>query len=610
MLLTTFKRIWYLLNQKERWQAVALLLMMLIGAGLEIISMGLLPVYISLIAQPNIAKQNPIVIYLSQLVRLDSPRETIVMVGLLLVTIFFIKSVYLISLSYAQGKFIFRKMRSIEVKLYRIYMCSSYSFHLGRNSAEMIDCINRETYFAFTGVFIPFAIFLAEAILMAMVGMMLFVFEPLGSLAAILTLGTIGFSYYQLVKKKISKIGELEQIHAVKMLQWTSQGLSGVKEIKVAGKEEFFIYNFNWHAKQFSTAIRTSFTLENIPRLALETIALVVIVGLVTIGLNQGRSGTSLLSGITLFAVAAFRLLPSVNRILNALTSIRLRSSVLDTIYQDIRYLSERIKIEGEYESSSSENLPKIPLAESLEFQHVSFKYPQSEELAIPDLSISIPKGQLVGIVGHSGAGKTTFVDLLLGLLNPSSGKILADGVDITTSIKAWRKNIGYIPQNIYLFDDTIRANIAFGYFPDRIDDDRILKVLKAVQLEEFVSQLPAGLDTFVGESGVRLSGGQRQRIGIARALYRNPRLLIMDEATSALDNQTEKAVTDAIEKLSKNRTVIIIAHRLTTIQKCDVIYMMGKGKIICQGTYEYLLNNSPEFQKLAMVTNIPEYKA
>jgi ATP-binding cassette, subfamily B, bacterial PglK len=608
MLLTTFKKIWYLLNQKERWQAVALLLMMLVGAVIEIISMGLLPVYISLIAQPDTAKQNPVIIYLSKIVRLDSPRETIVVMGLILVSIFLIKSIYLISLSYAQGKFIFRKMRSIEVKLYRIYMRSSYSFHLGRNSAEMIDYINRETYFAFTGAFIPFAIFLAEAILMIMVGMMLFIFEPLGSLAAIATLGTIGFSYYQLVKKKISKIGEQEQLHAVKMLQWTSQGLSGVKEIKVAGKEEFFIYNFNFHAKEFSTAIRTSFTIENIPRLALETIALSVIVGLVTIGLNQGRSGTSLLSGITLFAVAAFRLLPSVNRILNALTSIRLRSGVLDAIYQDIRYLSERIKIEGEYESGSLENSLKIPLTKSLEFKHVSYRYPQSEELAIPDLSISIPKGQLVGIVGHSGAGKTTFVDLLLGLLNPTSGQILADGVDIKTSLKAWRKNIGYIPQSIYLFDDTIRANIAFGYFPNDIDDDRIWRVLRAVQLQQFVAELPEGLDTLVGESGVRLSGGQRQRIGIARALYSNPRLLVMDEATSALDNQTEKAVTDAIEKLSKNRTVIVIAHRLTTIQKCDIIYMMGKGKIICQGTYDHLLSNSPEFQKLAMVTNIPEH--
>jgi ATP-binding cassette, subfamily B, bacterial PglK len=607
MLLLTAKKIWYLLNKKEQWQAIVLLLMMLVGAIIEIISMGMLPVYISLIAQQNTAKANPIVGYLTQIIRIDSPREAILVMGVILVGIFLIKSIYLISLSYAQGKFVFRKMRSVEVKLYRIYMRSSYSFHLGRNSSELIDYINRETYFAFNGAIVPFMIFLTEGILMLMVGIMLFIFEPLGSLAAILTLGIISISYYQLVKKKIGSIGELEQLHAMKMLQWTSQGLSGVKEIKVAGKEEFFIHNFNWHAKEFTTAIRASFTIENIPRLALETIALIVIVGLVTIGLIQGRSGTSLLSGITLFAVAAFRLLPSVNRILNALTSIRLRSGVLDIIYQDIRYLTERIKLEGEYESEDTINSVKIPLNKNLEFKNVSYKYPQSEQLAIEDLSIIVPKGQIVGIVGHSGAGKTTFVDLLLGLLNPTSGQILADGVDIKTNLKAWRRNIGYIPQNIYLFDDTIRANIAFGYFSHQIDDNRIWKVLKAVQLQDFVAQLSAGLDTFVGESGVRLSGGQRQRIGIARALYRNPRLLIMDEATSALDNQTEKAVTDAIERLSKNRTVIIIAHRLTTIQKCDVIYMMSSGKIICQGTYNRLLADSPEFQKLSMVTKTSE---
>ncbi len=603
MLLSTVKKIWYLLNRQERWQAGILVLMMLLGAILEIISIGVLPIFISIVAQPIAAKQNPIAIYLSQTFQLNSHSELVRMMGIFLVGLFFIKSAYLIFLSYIQNKFIFQKMRSIESKLYRLYMNSAYTLHLNRNSAEMIDYINRETFFAFVGAILPFAIFLTEGLLMIMVGIMLIVFEPIGSISAVLMMGTIGIVYYQIVKKNIAKIGETEQIHAGKMLQWTIQGLSGIKEIKVAGKENFFIYNFNWHAKQFTNAVRTAATIENIPRLALETIAVIAIVGLVLIGLSQGRSGASLLSGITLFAVAAFRLLPSVNRILNALTAIRYRSSALDAIYQDIRYLSEEIKRDKKLKSNP-EDAPKIPFDRNLEFRNVTYSYPQSEQLAIPDLSLQIAKGQVVGIVGHSGAGKTTFVDLLLGLLNPTSGQILVDGVDVSTNIKGWRKNIGYIPQSIYLFDDTVKANIAFGYFPEHIDENRIWKVLKVVQLQELIAELPQGLNTMVGESGVRLSGGQRQRIGIARALYRNPRLLVMDEATSALDNQTEKAVTDAIERLSKNRTVIIIAHRLTTIQKCDVIYMMGKGQIIARGTYDELLTNSPEFQKLALVPN------
>jgi ATP-binding cassette, subfamily B, bacterial PglK len=604
MLLSTVKKIWYLLNQKERWQASGLLLMMLIGAGIEIISMVVLPIFISLIAQPQATTTQPVIVAISQALHLNSYQDKIVTMGISLVTLFFIKSAYLIFLSYTQNEFIFRKMRSVEVKLYRIYMYSAYTFHLNRNSAELIDYINRQTYFAFTGAIVPFMIFLTEAILMLVVSVMLIVFEPLGSLAAILMMGIISISYYQLIKKKVGKIGKEEQIESGKMLQWTIQGFNGVKETKVAGKEDFFISNFSHHAKKYATALKITATLDALPRLALETIAVIAVVGLVIIGLNQGRTGTSLLGGITLFAVAAFRLLPSVNRILTALTFIRHRTSSLDVIYHDIRSLSEKINSERQYQLSQQQDSTKISLAKSLEFRSVSYSYPQSERLAIPDLSMVIPKGQVVGIIGHSGAGKTTFVDLLLGLLTPTSGQILADGVDVSTNLKSWRRNIGYIPQSIYLFDDTISANIAFGYFPDQIDEDRVWKVLKAVQLEEFVTELPEGLNTFVGESGVRLSGGQRQRIGIARALYRNPKLLIMDEATSALDNQTEKAVTEAIEQLSKNRTVVIVAHRLTTVQKCDVIYMMSKGKIIAHGTYAELLTHSPEFQKFAMVTN------
>jgi ATP-binding cassette, subfamily B, bacterial PglK len=604
MLISTIKKIWYLLDQKERWQAILLLLMMLVGAGIEILSMAVLPIFISLIAQSGKpANGNLVNTYITKIFGSISYQDTIITVGIFLIILFFTKSSYFVFLSYTQNKLIFRKMRSTEVNLYQIYMYSNYTFHLNRNSAEMIDFINRETFFAFVNVIVPLMIFITEGTLMFLVGVMLIIFEPIGSLAAILMMGIIGVSYYQLIKKKVGEVGEIEQVEASKMLQWTVQGLSGIKEIKVAGKEKFFIYNFNTHAEELTRSVRTSATIENIPRLALETVAVVVIVGLAMIGLSQGRTGTSLLSGITLFAVAAFRLLPSVNRILNALTSIRYRSSALDVIYHDIRHLGEQVKLEKKLKFDRQADSITIPLDRNLEFRHVAYSYPGSEQLAIPDLSVTISKGQVVGIVGHSGAGKTTFVDLLLGLLNPTSGQILADGIDVTTNIKAWRKNIGYIPQSIYLFDSSIRANIAFGYFPEQIDDERIWAVLKTVQLEKFVADLPEGLDTFVGESGVRLSGGQRQRIGIARALYRNPRLLIMDEATSALDNQTEKAVTDAIEKLSRNRTVIIIAHRLTTVQKCDVIYMMGKGGIIASGTYDELLAKSTDFQKLAMVT-------
>ncbi len=601
MLSTTTKKIWYLLTSKERVQAIFLLILMCIGAALELVGIGVIPVFTGFIAQPQNPNQNPFIHYLYQLFNLHSHQELITVVGIILIFIFILKSAFLIFLSYIQYKFIFNKMRGFATNLYKTYLCSPYTFHLARNSSELITYVNNETYHLFMNVILPYLQLVTEGILITLIAIALITVEPFGTLGAILLVAIVSVTYYQLIKVKISDVGKTRQFHVSKMVQWINQGLSGIKEIKVAGKEQFFIHNFNYHVTGFTTGNKLALTLGNVPRLCLETVAVIAIVGLVIMGLSQGRSPGSLLTGITLFAVAAFRLLPAVNRILSSITEMRYNVSSLDAIYHDIRNLEEQPKLNGD-DLNLDLNSSKISLDLSLEFRHVSYNYPQSEKLAIPDLSLTIPKGQLVGIVGHSGAGKTTFVDLLLGLLTPSAGQILADGVDITTNLESWRGNIGYIPQSIYLFDDTVRANIAFGYFPEQIDERRIWKVLKAVQLKEFIAELPEQLDTSIGEGGVRLSGGQRQRIGIARALYHNPRLLIMDEATSALDNQTEKAVTQAIERLSKNRTVVIIAHRLTTIQNCDVIYMMGQGEIICTGTYDELLANSPEFQKLALV--------
>jgi ATP-binding cassette, subfamily B, bacterial PglK len=604
MLLSTTKKIWYLLTSKERIQAIIILILMCIGAALELLGIGVIPVFTSFIVQPQTPDRNPVIKYLYEIFHLQSHQELITVIGVFLIAVFIFKSFFLVFLSYVQHEFIFNKMRSFAVNLYKTYLRSPYPFHLARNSSELVNLVNNETYHLFVSVILPYMVLLTELVLMTLIAIALIAVEPVGTLAAVLLMAFVSITYYQLIKRKVGVIGKLRQFHAGKMVQWIDQGLSGIKEIKVAGKEEFFIHNFDRHVKGFTAGNKIALTLENIPRLALETVAVIAIVSLVIIGLSQGRSSGSLLSGITLFAVAAFRLLPAVNRILTALTSMRYNISALDAIYYDIQTLKQQPQLTGSNEVGFQLEPSRIHLNRDLEFKHVGYHYPHSEHSAIPDLSLVMPKGQVVGIVGHSGAGKTTFVDLLLGLLTPTSGQILADGVDITRNISSWRRNVGYIPQNIYLFDDTVRANIAFGYFPEQIDDNRIWTVLKAVQLEEFIAELPEQLDTSIGEGGVRLSGGQRQRIGIARALYHNPRLLIMDEATSALDNQTEQAVTQAIEKLSKDRTVVIIAHRLSTVQKCDVIYMMGKGKILCSGTYNELLANNLDFQKLALTAS------
>jgi ATP-binding cassette, subfamily B, bacterial PglK len=602
MLLATSKKILYLFTSKERTQVFLLLVCMLIGSILELVGLGVIPIFTSFVAQSATVINNPYVVHFYKLLNLKSHEQLIVVVGILLVALYVFKSIFLFSVTYIEHTFIFNKMRRLTVNLYRTYLGSDYTFHLERNSAELINYIKHESYHLFMGVVIPFISFLTELVLVTLIVISLVAVEPIGMLSVVIVTAILGAIYYQLIKQKLVDIGEVRQVQAGKMLQWIAQGLNGIKEIKVIGREEFFVSQFDNHVKMYTGATKLTMTLEIVPRMVLETFAIIIIVGLVMIGLSQGRSPGALLSGVTLFAVAAFRLLPAVNRVLVHLTSINYNLSSLNVIYNDLRSLEKQAVIDRTYNSSATlAPINQISLNQVLELQNVAYHYPNSEQLAIPDLSMILPKGHMIGIVGHSGAGKTTFIDLLLGLLTPTSGKILADGVDINTNLDSWRENIGYIPQNIYLFDDTIRANIAFGCYPEQIDEEHVWQVLQAVQLHDFVQDLPDRLDTMIGESGARLSGGQRQRLGIARALYLNPRLLIMDEATSALDNQTERAVAQAIEKLSKDRTVIIVAHRLTTVQKCDVIYMMNRGKISCAGTYEQLLATSPEFQKLAL---------
>jgi ATP-binding cassette, subfamily B, bacterial PglK len=601
MLLTISKKILYLFTAKERKQAFVLLICMFIGSVLELVGLGVIPIFTSFVAQSETLMKNPYVIHVYKALNLQSQDQLTIVVGLALVVLFIFKSIFLFSVSYIEHTFIFGKMRRLTVNLYRTYLGNDYTFHLERNSAELINYVNNECYHLFMGVVIPFVHFLTEFVLVVLIVVSLVAVEPIGMLSVVVMTGIMGGFYYQFLKRRVSKIGETRQVESSKMVQWIAQGLNGIKEIKVIGKEEFFINQFDQHVKTYTGATKMVMVLELVPRMVLETFAIIIIVGLVIIGLMQGRSSSSLLSGVTLFAVAAFRLLPAVNRVLGHLTSVNYNLSSLNVIYADLRSLEKQASDHQNNLSTNVESIDNISLNKVLELKNVSYHYPKSDQLAIPNLSMIIPKGHMIGIVGHSGAGKTTFIDLLLGLLTPTSGQILADGVDVSANLDSWQENIGYIPQSIYLFDDTIRANIAFGCYPEQIEEDKIWRTLKAVQLQDFINELPEKLDTVIGESGVRLSGGQRQRLGIARALYLNPKLLIMDEATSALDNQTERAVARAIEKLSKDRTVIIVAHRLTTVQKCDVIYMMNRGEIVCSGTYDQLLATSREFQKLAL---------
>jgi ABC-type multidrug transport system fused ATPase/permease subunit len=341
----------------------------------------------------------------------------------------------------------------------------------------------------------------------------------------------------------------------------------------------------------------------SLPRYYTETVAVTGILLVILILLTQGREMGTVLPTLSLFAAAAYRLVPSANRIVSLVHQIRHNAYALDTIYDGLVLSEQPGRGRGTLQDSQIvEALP--PIRDGVRLENVTYRYSDPPTTALRDISLYIPRGHIVGFVGPSGAGKTTVVDVILGLLTPTEGRVLVDGHDIQDNLRAWQAKLGYIPQEIYLLDDTLRANIAFGIQPDQMDETSVSQAVKAAQLGEWIESLPDGLDTMVGEEGVRISGGQRQRVGIARALYHNPELLIMDEATASLDNQMEAEVMKAILRLSGQKTILIIAHRLTTVKNCHRLYFMQYGRIVASGTYDELLDYSAEFQAMARLVD------
>ncbi|HPK05937.1 MAG TPA: ABC transporter ATP-binding protein, partial [Bacteroidales bacterium] len=380
------------------------------------------------------------------------------------------------------------------------------------------------------------------------------------------------------------------------MLRAARQGFGGIKDARVLNRENEFIEIFRSMARKSSRLQQNRVFISMIPKPMIETLAVTGVILIALLMVLQGRPIENVVPILTLFAVAIIRLMPAIQQITQTLTDIRYHLPSVNAVYDDLMYLRPFNK---QFEKDRRKK-DKLELKNNITINNIFYQYSNSSEQAINGISLTIPHGKAIAFVGSSGAGKTTIVDVLLGLLEPQQGEILVDGKNIYESISAWQRNIGYIPQFIYLGDESLRRNIAFGLSDKIIDEEEVLRTVKLAQLEELVAQLPEGLDTRVGERGTRLSGGQRQRVGIARALYNDPQVLVMDEATSALDNITEQQIIDSIENLKGERTVIMIAHRLTTVMNCDMLYFMDKGKIIDQGTYQELLERNKLFREMA----------
>ena len=575
-MMATLEGIWRLLLARERRTAVIQFGLMLVGMVIETFSIGLVIPLLALLSNTTGTDGNPIIGALKTGLGMSDQGDFVAAVFLGFFLIYLVKTVFLAFLAWRQAWFAFSIQSSLSQRLFTHYLRLPFTFHLQRNSAELIRNVTLEV-----GTFsetLYFGLQLATEILVLIgIGSLLLAVEPFGALAVVGVLGIAGWGFLRFTRSHITAWGRAQQHHQGLRLQHLQQGLGSVKDVKLLGREQEFINLYGDHTRRALRSGQRQLILQQLPRLWLELLAVGGLVTLVLVMVSRGHPLDALLPTLGLFAAAAFRLMPSITRVINAIQTLRYGLAAISNLNREL----DQAEVPEHPEPSALPGGAMSPLASAIAVQSVGYRYPGADRQSLTDVSLTIRRGESVGLIGASGAGKSTLVDVLLGLLPPTTGRILIDDRDMAMGLRGWQNQIGYVPQSIYLTDDTLRRNVAFGVPDGDIDDAAVWKALAAARMEEFARSLTEGLDLVVGERGIRLSGGQRQRIGIARALYHNPSVLVLDEATSALDAETETGVMDAVRALKGDKTIIIVTHRLSTIQHCDRLYRLDNGRII-----------------------------
>lgn len=577
-----FSKLLVLFTSKEKKKFLILFVMMIFAALLETIGIGLIIPLVTIITNPESVQDQVILRSIYDALNFKSFNTFVIFSVLFLLSVFLIKNVYLLIFQYAQARVILNQQVKLSSQLFRSYLKQPYTFHMQRNSADLLRNVNAEVPKLFQGIIMSgFQLFTEVLIILCILGLLVWT-APMATLSASILLGISVYVFFAILKGKLGNLGTEHQRIGGAMIKSVNQGLGASKEVKVSGKEEFFIKSYTENGKINSGIIRYLKLLEHVPRLFIETLLVAIVLLAMLIFVLQGQDTSEFITTMALFSMAAFRLMPSITRVVAMLATIRYSQPALDIVHDDLVSTKEYVKQNKEKDKNSKLNASNNKNYENaIELSGISFRYPNQESLAINNVSLTIPIGQSVAFVGTSGAGKTTLVDIILGILEPQSGSLLIDGKKIAEDLPLWQSRIGYIPQSIFLSDDTIRSNIAFGVEAEDIDDTRVWKALEQAQLKGFATSLPENIYTSVGERGIKLSGGQRQRLGIARALYHNPEILFMDEATSALDTETEKDIMNAIDSLKGEKTLIIIAHRLSTIENCDIVFKIENGCLV-----------------------------
>ena len=574
-------KIFTILPRDQYKMCAFIIFAMLIGAVLEAVGIGAILPLISIMGNASFLSEHPEIDKYLVTIGITNHSELIIVASLGLIVIYLIKNIYIAWENHLQIQFAVKNQVYYSKELLAEYLAKPYLYHVNHNTATLIRNVNAGAMVAFSAILIPTFQLITELITAFTIWIMLVAVDPFTAIVVAGVLSVIIASILKFFRRKITEQGALQNKYAAQFIKWLNQSLGAIKETKILNKEDFFVQEFNKAYYEYGIANGQFNFFNQIPRTIIEVCVVSGLLVLIIIKMLLGSNPMDIVQLLGVLALAAFRLMPSANRIVGIVNSIKFQMPFFDELYPEL--YSIRKRCEENSDSNISQVANKMPFAEVVNIEHVGFRYPDGNKDILSDVSFSVPKGSFVGLVGPSGAGKTTFVDILLGLLSPTSGRITVDGIDISSDLRAWQKNLAYVPQSIYLIDGTIRENVALGTKGQDIDDELVEKVLKMAELYEFIMTLPNGVNTKVGERGVKLSGGQRQRIGIARALYQLPDILILDEATSTLDNDTEKSITETILKLKGQITILSIAHRVSTLKQCDfkVCFEQGRIKII-----------------------------
>ncbi len=582
-----------LLDAPARRGWAALVLFSVVAAGLEALGTAALYAFIRIVAAPAAAFTIPVVGTLLGPLRGAGARTVVVTAALVLVVFHVGKNGFLAALAWRQQGWAAQARAQLAERIYGAYLGAPWTFRLQRNSAELIRNVTTTVDVVFRRVLGPALMLATEALVVLAIVAVLFTASPGLTLGVTAGVGGTGAILLAVTRARSTRWGAQLLRLERDVLQGVQQTLGAAKELRVLGREGFFFAEFARRQAEMVAVRRRSEMLAALPRLLVETVFVVAALGLVLLATLVGYTGPELVPLLGLYAYAGFRVIPSANRLMMSVNEVRVGGPAVNAVAGELARL-------GSVAAPTDEAVAPLVFEEALELQHVDFTYEGTDRVALRDVCLTIPRGESIGIVGATGAGKTTLVDVLTGLLVPTAGRILVDGRPLPAAPRAWQRTIGYVPQSVVLIDDSLRRNVALGVPPDAIDGARLGAAIEMAQLAELVAGLPAGLDTIVGENGVRLSGGQRQRIGIARALYHAPSVLVFDEATSALDHPTEAALLSAIEALRGTRTLIVVAHRLSSVRPCDRLVLLDEGRVAAVGGYDELLRDSADFRRLA----------